>query len=147
MTFRNILVASDGSDLANRAVQQAGEIAGKLGARLSVVTVSAPPPSFAPSEIGWSVPATVYDELKAANAASAKQIFAKAASASPAPITDTIHAESPSPAEGILQAANELGADLIVMGSHGHKGINRLLLGSQATKVLSLATMPVLIVK
>lgn len=51
------------------------------------------------------------------------------------------------PAEGILQAANESPTDLIIMGSHGRKGLQKLMLGSVAQNVLALSTLPVLVVR
>ncbi|MET3925080.1 universal stress protein [Devosia sp. 2618] len=147
MTYKTILVASDGSELAKRAVVQAGAIAKALGASLSVVTVSSPPPTFAAAEIGWSVPPNVFDQIHAANDAAASKIFAQAKVASGIAISKSVHFQNASPADGIIETAKQLGADLIVMGSHGHSGLNRLLLGSQATKVLAHSTVPVLIVK
>ena len=49
------------------------------------------------------------------------------------------------PAEGIIETAKARGCDLIVMASHGRRGLARVLLGSQATRVLTLSTVPVLI--
>jgi nucleotide-binding universal stress UspA family protein len=147
MSYRTILAAVDGTELATRALQRAASIAEALGASLSIVTVSSPPPSFASSEIGWSVPASVYEQIRAASAAAAQKLFADARANSTVPLKETIHVESSGAAEGILDAAGKLGADLIVMGSHGHRGINRLILGSQAAKVLSQSEISVLIVK
>ena len=53
--------------------------------------------------------------------------------------------DRPLPAEGILEAATNIGADLIVMASHGRRGLAKFLLGSQATEVLTHSTVPVLI--
>ena len=49
------------------------------------------------------------------------------------------------PAEGIIETAKARGCDLIVMASHGRRGLARVLLGSQATRVLTMSTVPVLI--
>lgn len=147
MTYRTILAAVDGTEFATRALERAASIAKAVGASLSIVTVSPPPPTFASSEIGWSVPASVYDQIRTASAAAAEKVFADSKAISAVPIKDAIHVENIEPAEGILDVANKLGADLIVMGSHGHRGINRLLLGSQAAKVLSQSKVSVLIVK
>jgi nucleotide-binding universal stress UspA family protein len=51
------------------------------------------------------------------------------------------------PHEGILETATEQGADLIVMGSHGRRGLQRFLLGSVAQRVLSHADVPVMVVR
>jgi nucleotide-binding universal stress UspA family protein len=57
----------------------------------------------------------------------------------------TVHAKDQFPAEGILETANKNHCDLIVMASHGRRGLGRLLLGSQAVRVLTHSTVPVLI--
>jgi nucleotide-binding universal stress UspA family protein len=57
----------------------------------------------------------------------------------------TLHMKDLFPAEGIIGAAKDKGCDLIVMASHGRRGLAKLLLGSQATKVLTLSTVPVLV--
>ena len=57
----------------------------------------------------------------------------------------TLHAKDQYPAEGILETANNNHCDLIVMASHGRRGLGRLLLGSQAVRVLTNSTIPVLI--
>jgi nucleotide-binding universal stress UspA family protein len=56
-----------------------------------------------------------------------------------------MHVKDQAPAEGILDAARQNGCDLIVIASHGRRGMARLLLGSQAQKVVTLSTLPVLI--
>jgi nucleotide-binding universal stress UspA family protein len=57
----------------------------------------------------------------------------------------TAHVAEQFPAEGIIAAAKEHGCDLIVMASHGRRGLAKLFLGSEATKVLTLSTVPVLV--
>ena len=87
--------------------------------------------------------------LEEAYAAEAADLLAKARHrAQEAGIAaQTLHLPRHRPADGILEAADEKGCDLIVMGSHGRRGLNRLLLGSQAAEVLVRATVPVLVVK
>ena len=60
---------------------------------------------------------------------------------------ETIHLPSSIAADAILKTAEHQGADLIVMGSHGRRGLGRLLLGSQAAEVLARSSIPVLVVK
>jgi nucleotide-binding universal stress UspA family protein len=144
--YQSIVVAADGSTLSERAVASAGALAKALGAKLTMVTVTEQMPTFAAAEIGWSVPATVYDDIRRANSDRAKTIL-RAAQGISGIDADAVHIEEQVPYQGILDAAGRVEADLIVMGSHGHRGIERLILGSQAAKVLSLATIPVLIVK
>lgn len=146
MIYQNILVAVDGTEPANRAITQGAELAQALGATLSVVTVSAPPQVFA-AESGWALPPSIFEEIDAANAEGAKKVFTAAEAIAGIQLKEKIHMENAGAAEGIIDAASNIGADLIVMGSHGHRGINKLLLGSQASRVLSISTIPVLIVK
>jgi nucleotide-binding universal stress UspA family protein len=58
---------------------------------------------------------------------------------------DTLHVKDQYPAEGIVEAAQARGCDLIVMASHGRRGLSKLLLGSQATRVLTHTDVPVLV--
>jgi nucleotide-binding universal stress UspA family protein len=51
------------------------------------------------------------------------------------------------PADGIIEAAQQTGADLIIMASHGYRGVNRMLLGSQANAVVTHSKVPVLILR
>lgn len=144
--FRNIVVATDGSELAVKAVGQAGDLARTHGAKLTIVTVTAQAPVFDDSEIGWTVPASAFDAIRRANTEKGRAIL-RAAVAATGVDAEAIQVENERPYEGILEAAKTAGADLIVMGSHGRRGFDRLLLGSQAAKILSLAPVSVLIVK
>jgi nucleotide-binding universal stress UspA family protein len=60
---------------------------------------------------------------------------------------DTVHIDDTYPAEGIVSRAEAVGCDLIVMGSHGRRGLGRLLLGSQTSNVLALSKIPVLVTR
>lgn len=147
--YRRILVATDGSDFANMAVEQASDLAAGLGAELYIVTVSEALPVFSAAEIGWSLPQDVYEQMRKADAAKARRILDKAtgiAKRHGAPIRE-IHIAGQDPYAGILEAAGNIKADLIVLASHSKSVVDRLLLGSQASKVLSLATIPVLVVR
>jgi len=144
--YTQILVATDGTEIATKAVRQAGELAKAFGARLTIVTVTEQAPTFAAPELGWSVPASVYDDIREGNVVASRKLLEAALAEAGVP-AETVHVENQLPYEGILGTASRIGADLIVMGSHGHRGLQRLLLGSQASKVLSLAEVPVLVVK
>jgi nucleotide-binding universal stress UspA family protein len=60
---------------------------------------------------------------------------------------ETLHVRDSHPADGIIMAASQKGCDLIVMASHGRRGVDRLLLGSQANEVLTRSKVPALIVR
>lgn len=142
--FRNILIATDGSDLAQIALEKGLELGKSLGAKVTVVTVT---PSWAllvPGDTAMSFPVEEYVRATEENAAavlSSAQAFAKQVGVECA----TRHEANQLPAEGILSAANEIACDLIVMASHGRRGLQRLFLGSQAQKVLTHTSVPVLV--
>jgi nucleotide-binding universal stress UspA family protein len=60
---------------------------------------------------------------------------------------DVVHVQDRHPAEGIIAAAQDKGCDLIIMASHGRRGLDRVLLGSQANEVLTHSKVPALIVR
>lgn len=89
-------------------------------------------------------PIKEYDESVAANAAQILSVVADEAKTHNVDCT-TRHVRDQFPAEGIIEAAEKNGCDLIVMASHGRRGLMRFLLGSQAIKVLTHSTIPVLV--
>jgi nucleotide-binding universal stress UspA family protein len=148
--YTHILVATDGSDLAGRALDHAIAVASALKSEITVVTVTEPSTVMG---AGYSaVAGTIIDpipELIEAQAASAKDILAKAEAkvkAAGVPVK-TFYVNDSFPAEGIIQTAEKVGADLIVMGSHGRRGLGRLLLGSQTSNVLAQTSVPVLVTR
>ncbi len=147
--YRNILISTDGSDLAGKAVEHGVMLAKKMDAKVTVVTVtemwSALDMAAAVSR-GTPNPMEIFEEMAAK---SAQDILAAAkAVAKEAGIDcETLHVRDRAPAEGIIATANEKGCDLIVMASHGRRGLNRLLLGSQTTEVLAYSKVPVLVVR
>ena len=98
------------------------------------------------SRIGERNPIARYEEMAAA---AARNILGKAEQLAKAQgvACETIHVQDQHPAEGIIAAAKDKGCDLIVMASHGRRGLNRLLLGSQAQEVLTHSKVPALIVR
>lgn len=148
--YSNIVCAIDGSDLSTKAFTHAIALAGKLGARLTAVTVTEPSVIIAPgAEMMMVDTSSILEELDKAKAESAKSVLEDATKlASAAGINlATQHVPDLPAAEGIIRHAKTVGADLIIMGSHGRRGLGRLLLGSQAAEVLAHAEIPVLIIK
>ncbi len=147
--FTHLLAATDGSPLATMALHRAAALAADSGAALTIVTVTEPPPTFDSGEIGWSLPADALTRIRDADAARSRAILAAAAaSAREHGVTArTVHVPDEAPASGIIATARACGADLIVMASHGRRGFNRLLLGSQAARVLAMSEVAVLIAK
>jgi nucleotide-binding universal stress UspA family protein len=142
--YKHILIATDGSDLAQKAVGQGLTLARALESKATVMMVTEPLRSVASGEMMIAFPA---DEYEANAAAGAAKVLAGAVDiARKVGIQcETLHVKDQLPAEGIVETARSLGCDLIVMASHGRRGISRMLLGSQATKVVQLSAVPVLI--
>jgi len=148
--YKHILVATDGSELANKGLEQAIGLAKELSAKITVLTVTDLFPSYgivvAP---GLSTSPEIFEEYRSSMAEQAKAIVQQAiAKARDAGVTvEGLHIENQSPAVGIVEAAETHQVELIVIASHGRRGVNKLLLGSQAAEVLSLSKVPVLVVK
>jgi len=142
--YKHILIATDGSDLAQKAVGQGLTLARALDGKATVVMVTEPLRTVASGEMMIAFPADEYEKNAAAGAA--KVLAGAVDIARKVGIQcETLHVKDQLPAEGIVETASRLGCDLIVMASHGRRGISRMLLGSQATKVVQLSTVPVLI--
>ncbi len=145
--FTHIVVGTDGSDTAEEAVRQAVELAKQMGASLSLVSAYEPVSSRRVEQEQSDAPADVQHEigpredvnlvLEAAAAAARKDGIAEVQT----------HPVEGDPAEAILSAAEETGADLIVVGNKGMTGARRFLLGSVPNKVSHHAPCSVLIVR
>lgn len=148
--YANIICAIDGSDLSTKALRHALAFAAKADGKVTAVTVTEPSIIVAPgAEIMMVDTSSIIEDLETAKAESAKKILADAdavAAEAGTSIAGMHIANSPA-AEGILHAGKEIGADLVVMGSHGRRGLGRLLLGSQTAEVLAHADIPVLVIK
>jgi len=148
--YSRIVVGTDGSELATKALRHAAALAKDNGARLFVVTATEPPGLVAPGAELMAVDVgAIITELEKAKATSAKTTLteAEALVKELGMTAETIHVAASTAADAIVSTAKEQGADLIVMGSHGRRGLGRLLLGSQASEVLAHSTVPVLVVK
>lgn len=148
--MKHIVIATDGSELAGKAVAEGIRLARALGARVTFLTVTSPLASLGDQDAAFvSLPKTVrhqalaYLDSDADHTLSAALSAAKAASVN----ADSIKVESRQPHEAIIATAKSSGADLILMASHGRSGIKAVLLGSVTLKVLTHSDMPVLVVR
>jgi nucleotide-binding universal stress UspA family protein len=144
--YKNILVATDGLDIANKAVEQGLTLAKALGARCTVLLVSEPWTTSVSGELAIGFPVAEYDKAmddRAKLVLSRVDETAKTMGVA----CQTLHAKDQMVADGIVATAKANACDLIVMGSHGRRGLQKFLLGSQATKVVVLSPVPVLIVR
>lgn len=142
--YKHILIAADGSELAQKAVDHGLALAKAIGAATTAVYVTAPWTGVAMGEVVITLPPDNYDQIVQD---SANGILAGVATAAKAAgvTCQTLHVSDRLPAEGIMEAAANSHADLIVMSSHGRSGLVRLFLGSEANEVVSKSTIPVLI--
>jgi nucleotide-binding universal stress UspA family protein len=141
---RHILIATDGSDLSGRAVRQGLALSQTLQAQATVITVTEPWDAVIIGEAAIVFPPAEYEKTSAANAAGMLAL-AREMAAEIGVSCETLHVKDRRPAEGIIETAKAKHCDLIVMGSHGRRGISRLVLGSQANEVVSHSTVPVLV--
>jgi len=142
MSFRKILIAVDESAFAARAADVGFELARSLGAEVALIHAVDPAVvAYAPE---GGIPAGELANLAQQDGKRLLAAFAQRASLQPAPL-EFIHVGKT--ATEIVKAAKDWPADLIVIGSHGRGGINRLLLGSVAEAVMRQAECPVLVVR
>ena len=148
MLYTHLLVPTDGSELSVRALEQAIGLAKALGARLTVLHAK-PPVPLPILGMGDAIDPVTIDALVRAGRENAERVMAEA-------LEQVRHAglepgeqalEHATPHAAITQTARELGCDLIVMASHGRRGLEGLLLGSETQKVLATSPCPVLVVR
>lgn len=147
--YKNILIATDGSELAGRGVEHGMALARAVGSAVTVLSVVEPldPRAVrAAHQAGVHDAAIRYDqsiddEMKKRFAPIEKQ------AAEHGVAVELVHEIDDSPAEAIVRLATRRNCDLIVMASHGRRGASRLILGSQTSEVLAHTTIPVLVIR
>jgi nucleotide-binding universal stress UspA family protein len=144
--YKHIMIATDGSELSEKALAQGLALAKPLGAKVTVATTTEPWDAVIVGEVAVVLPVEKYEETADANA---RAILSRAQAAASAAGVDAEmhHVKDRHPAEGILEAAKSKGCDLIVMGSHGRRGFSRLVLGSETNEVITQSEVPVLVVR
>ena len=143
--FKRILFPTDGSAITAKALQTALSLARLSGAELSTLAVKDPFPYSAISEMQPVPPQEFFDAQERVAAARVKTVTDAASAAGVACTGFTV--EGLHAWEAILDHAKAQACDLIVMASHGRRGMSALLLGSETQKVLTHSTLPVLIVR
>lgn len=143
--YQRILFPTDGSEITAKALNQALGMAKLTGAELCVLAVKEPFPYSAISEMQPVPPQEFFDAQERVAAARVKTVSDAAAAAGVKTSGHTV--EGLHPWEAILEHAKARGCDLIVMASHGRRGVSALLLGSETQKVLTHSTLPVLVVR
>ena len=142
--FKNILISTDGSELAAKADEQGRSIRQEIGATFSAVTVSEPstllsvsPPPLESTPIAYHTHATSYAETVLGTVSDA--------ATSAGVVCEILHVEHEQVYQAIIEAAEARRCDLIVMASHGRRGVSAVVLGSETVKVLTHSKIPVLV--
>ena len=145
--YRHILIPTDGSELAQRAVRHGLGLAKALGAKVTAATVEASFNVYAvPSSRDLQMSGAFAEYAEHAKAHAGKILSSVAEAARAAGVAcETAQLEDDHPHEAIIEAAKQMGCDLFVMGSHGRSGIAAVVLGSVTNKVLTHTSIPVLV--
>jgi nucleotide-binding universal stress UspA family protein len=145
--FSRIVVGTDGSDTAGEAVRQATELARLSGARLDIVSAFSPVPNQRVRQEAREAPGDVQYEFTPRE--DVNLILDGASGDAKGSGVEEVqsHAREGDPADAILDVAEEIKADLIVVGNKGMTGARRFLLGSVPNKVSHHAPCSVIIVR
>jgi nucleotide-binding universal stress UspA family protein len=148
LMYKRILVATDGSTLSKKAVASAIDMAVTCGAELIAIKVV---PRYPQAYFEGSIPLSSEEisrvEAQWTESAKAQLAAVEKTAKAKAVITKAITVKSDVVSDAIIAAAKKHKADLIVMASHGRKGIKRLLLGSETQQVLTHSHIPVLVLR
>ena len=161
--YANILLSTDGSDVAKTGVKHGIALAKALNAKVTIITVTEPlpvgsgyAPGWSPSPVdlgggyasGWIPSQEMVDSFNASRKEFAGGVLdeARAMAEQIGISAELLHVPNAHPATAIIETANSRGCDLIVMGSHGRRGLGKLFLGSQTSEVLADGNVPVLVV-
>jgi nucleotide-binding universal stress UspA family protein len=149
--YANILLSTDGSDVAKKGVKHGIDLAKALNAKVTVITVTEPFPVDYGSghAAGWIPSQEEFDRFDATCKERADEVLdeARAMAEQIGISAELLHVPNAHPATAIIETAKSGGYDLIVMASHGRRGLRKLLLGSQTSEVLVGVSVPVLVVR
>ena len=149
--YTNILLSTDGSEIGKKGIKHGIALAKALNAKVTVITVTEPLEVVYGSghaSGSWPSPEEV-DRFDATCKERAGKVLDEArAMAEQIGISpELLHVPNAHPATAIIETAKSRGCDLIVMASHGRRGLKKLLLGSQTSEVLADGSVPVLVVR
>jgi nucleotide-binding universal stress UspA family protein len=142
--FKHVLIATDGSDLSRKAIHQGIGLAKAVGAKATAITVTIPFRVFTlnPERIpGMEESYSKQMRHMATNCLAEVEDAAAEAGIN----CEVIHVTDEHPYHAIIEAAKKNGCDVIVMASHGRRGISAVVLGSETVKVLTHSDVPVLV--
>jgi len=142
--FKHILIPTDGSDLSRKALLYGVELARESKAKVTALTVRTP---YTVSAVDTFVSAVSQEEFEMSGREIADRALEQARMAGEAAgvSIDAVQEVHDQPYRAIIDCALANRCDLIVMASHGRRGVSALLLGSETSKVLTHSTIPVLV--
>ena len=140
----HILIPTDGSDLSDEAIQYGTALAKAVNAKVTGVTVITP---FHFLSVEPEMVADTLESYRERMTTVAAQRLSKVKQAANAAgvSCEVVHLEHEHPYKAIIDVANNKACDLIVMASHGRRGLSAIVLGSETLKVLTHSTIPVLV--
>ena len=142
--YTNILIATDGSELAGKAVQHGIALAKRIGAKATGLTVL-PPFHILTTDTRMIEDTPAAYQARMQNHAEQTLGAVARAAQTAGVVCETIQVEHEHPYRAIIDIAELKGCDLIVMASHGRHGVSALVLGSETVKVLTHCKIPVLV--
>lgn len=146
--YKCILIATDGSELSDKAVDSGLALAALCGASVvALKVVPRYPTGYSEGALPTDVPEIQRVEKQWSDAAQTLLDAIQAKGSALGVPVQTVMVRSELVAEGVIAAAKKHGCDLIVMASHGRKGVSRLLLGSETQHVLTHSHIPVLVLR
>jgi len=147
--YEKILIATDGSEFAGKAIAAGTELARLGNGTVVGVHVRQPISTDAFGEMSLAMPPDIQAQFSQRFKEESRRLLSAVEDAARKANVrcELVDVENASPAEGILRVAKDHGCDLIVMASHGRKGLSRVLLGSQTNKVLAHADRAVLVAR
>lgn len=143
--FKRILVPTDGSEITTKAVGTAIGLARAVGATICTLSVKEPFPYTSISEL-QPAPSQDFFDYQQQLASQRVDAVREACAAADVPC-EAYTVEALHPWEAIIDQAARTGCELLVMASHGRRGMSALLLGSETQKVLTHSKLPVLVVR
>ena len=147
MTYQNILVAVDGSPTSECALAHATGLARATGARIRLLNVMDPLAHISGFERPEVYSQDVLPRLKKASEALLQQACERVAQQGVAVDSQLIENLNARVAQLVVEHASTWGADLIVLGTHGRRGLQRVMMGSDAEQIARISPVPVLLVR
>jgi nucleotide-binding universal stress UspA family protein len=140
----NVLIPTDGTEVSTQAAAFGVQLAKKMGAKVTVVTVTTPADDIMVGEVSVIRNTEEYEKKASASARAMLDVIGKLAMEAGV-ACEKVHARSALPWHGILETAKSSKADMIVMASHGRRGLSGMMIGSETQRVVNHSHIPVTI--